>query len=69
MKPPPPGARLRLIPCTGAADRSLLPGFAVGSIGLITEHGILALGRGAVAFAPQSFGSERYEALYGSDFL
>lgn len=66
---PPPGTRLRLIPCTGAADRSLLPGFAVGGIGLITPNGILGLGRSAVAFAPQSFGSERYEALYGSNFL
>ena len=66
---PPPGARLRLIPCTGAADRSLLPGFAVGNIGLITEHGVLGLGRSAVAFAPRSFGSESYEALYGNDFL
>lgn len=66
---PPPGTHLRLIPCRTAAQSGLLPGFAVGNIGLITEHGILALGRGAVAFAPQSFGSERYEALYGSDFL
>lgn len=66
---PPPGTRLRLIPCRTAAQSGLLPGFAVSDIGLITERGILALGRGAVAFAPQSFGSERYEALYGSDFL
>ena len=65
----PPGTRLRLIPCRTAAQSGLLPGFAVSNIGLITEHGILALGRSAVAFAPQSFGSERYEALYGSDFL
>ncbi len=66
---PPAGARLRLIPCTSASDRSLLPGFAVGNIGLITQDGILGLGRSAVAFAPQSFGSENYEALYGNDFL
>lgn len=66
---PPEGTRLRLIPCTSASERSLLPGFAVGNIGLITPKGILGLGRSAVAFAPQSFGSEAYEALYGNDFL
>lgn len=66
---PPEGVRLRLIPCQTASQRSLLPGFAVRQIGLITPNGILALGRSAVAFAPQSFGSDGYEALYGSDFL
>lgn len=66
---PPDGVRLRLIPCQTASQRSLLPGFAVRQIGLITPHGILALGRSAVAFASQSFGSDQYEALYGSDFL
>lgn len=66
---PPTGMRLRVIPCKTAANHSLLPGFAVGNIGLITPTGILELGRSAVAFAPQSFGSDRYEALYGSDFL
>lgn len=66
---PPAGTRLRLIPCTSASERSLLPGFAVSSIGLITENGVLGLGRSAVAFAPRSFGSEHYEALYGNDFL
>lgn len=66
---PPAGLRLRVIPCKTAADRSLLPGFAVDAIGLITPKGILGLGRSAVAFAPQSFGSDAYEALYGTDFL
>lgn len=66
---PPAGSRLRLIPCNTASHHSLLPGFAVGNIGLITPHGVLGLGRSAVAFAPQSFGSDRYEALYGNDFL
>lgn len=66
---PPPGTRLRLIPCDTAASRRLLPGFAVSGIGMITPHGVLGLGRSAVAFAPQSFGSELYEALYGNDFL
>lgn len=66
---PPPHTRLRLIPCRTASQHSLLPGFAVGNIGLITTNGILGLGRTAVAFAPQSFGSEHYEALYGNDFL
>ncbi len=45
---PPPGARLRLVPCGTAADRTLLPGFAVPGIGLITEKGVLGLGRSAV---------------------
>ena len=66
---PPEGMKLRLIPCKTAAQSGLLPGFAVGNIGLITAQGVLGLGRTAVAFAPQSFGSERYEALYGQDFL
>lgn len=66
---PPPGVRLRVIPCKTAANRGLLPGFAVTNIGLITSNGILALGRSAVAFAPQSFGNDHYEALYGLDFL
>lgn len=66
---PPPGTKLRLIPCNTAAARSLLPGFAVNNIGLITPNGILGLGRSAIAFAPQSFGSACYEALYGNDFL
>lgn len=66
---PPPGARLRLVPCGTAADRTLLPGFAVPGIGLITEKGVLGLGRSAVVFAPRSFGSTAYEALYGNDFL
>lgn len=66
---PPPGTRLRLIPCKTASGGGLLPGFAVPNIGLITANGVLGLGRSAVAFAPQSFGSDRYEALYGNDFL
>ena len=66
---PPPGTRLRLIPCGTAAEKSLLPGFAVAGIGLITENGVLGLGRSAVVFAPRSFGNTAYEALYGSDFL
>lgn len=66
---PPPGTRLRLIPCSTASDQTLLPGFAVEDIGLITENGVLGLGRTAVAFAPRSFCSEDYEALYGSDFM
>ncbi len=66
---PPAGAQLRLIPCSTAAQRSLLPGFAVHNIGLITQNGVLQLGRTAIAFAPESFGDPQYEALYGSDFL
>ena len=66
---PPPGTKLRLIPCSTAAQRSLLPAFAVQNIGLITPKGVLQLGRTAVAFAPQSFGNAGYEALYGNDFL
>ena len=38
-------------------------------ISLITEKGVLGLGRSAVVFAPRSFGSTDYEALYGSDFM
>lgn len=67
--PPPEGTRLRLIPCTTAAQNTLLPGFAVEGMGLISPSGILGLGRTAVAFAPQSFGNQAYEALYGNDFL
>lgn len=66
---PPPQCSLRLIPCSTAAQHSLLPGFSVGEIRLITPTGMLGLGRSAVAFAPQSFDSEAYEALYGPDFL
>ena len=55
--------------CNTASSRGLLPGFVVNGIGMITPHGVLGLGRSAVAFAPQSFGSDRYEALYGNDFL
>ena len=66
---PPPGARLRLVPCGTAAEKGLLPGFAVQGISLITEKGVLGLGRSAVVFAPRSFGSTDYEALYGSDFM
>ena len=36
---------------------------------LITENGVLGLGRSAVVFAPRSFGSTAYEALYGNDFM
>lgn len=46
---PPAGAQLRLIPCSTAAQRSLLPGFAVRNIGLITKTGVLQLGRTAIA--------------------
>ena len=66
---PPPGANLRLIPCTTAEGRSILPGFAVSDIDLISNSGAAPVGRTAVAFARQSFGNEAYEALYGSDFL
>lgn len=64
----PEGATLRLIPCATAAGRSILPGFSVRQIGLITSEGVLSLGRSAVAFTHQSF-TGTYEALYGSDFL
>ena len=43
--------------------------FAVQGIGLITENGVLGLGRSAVVFVPRSFGSTAYEALYGNDFM
>lgn len=66
---PPDGAALRLIPCATAAGRTVLPGFAVGQIGLITRTGVLSLGRSAVAFTRQPFGGGEYEALYGADFL
>ena len=66
---PPEGLRLRLIPCTTAEESSILPGFAIGRMGLISSNGVLPLDRTAVAFSRQSFGSESYEALYGSDFL
>lgn len=56
-------------PAATAAEKSLLPGFAVQGIGLITENGVLGLGRSAVVFAPRSFGSTAYEALYGNDFM
>lgn len=64
----PDGLTLRLIPCATAAGPSVLPGFAVRQIGLITSNGVLSLGRSAVAFTRQPFQGE-YEALYGSDFL
>lgn len=66
---PPVGISLRMIPCTTAAEHSLLPGAAVREIYLITPKGVLGLGRTAIAFTPQSFGNPQYEALYGSDFL
>lgn len=66
---PPPGTALRLIPCATAAGRAVLPGFAVGQIGIITRTGVLSLGRSAVAFTRQPFGGGEYEALYGRDFL
>lgn len=64
----PDGLTLRLIPCATAAGPSVLPGFSVQQIGLITPNGVLSLGRSAVAFTGQSF-QGGYEALYGSDFL
>lgn len=66
---PPDGLRLRIIPCTTAEEHSILPGFAVSRIGLIASNGVVPLDRTAVAFSRQSFGSESYEALYGTDFL
>lgn len=66
---PPEQTSLRLIPCATAARNTLLPGFAVDNIGLITEHGVVELGHSAVAFSPQEFNSAEYEALYGPDFL
>ena len=66
---PPEGLALRLSPCTTAEQSTLLPGFATGRIGLISPRGIQLLDRTAVAFSRQSFGSEKYEALYGPDFL
>ena len=66
---PPAGAHLRLIPCSTAAGSGLLPGFAVSGISLISDTGLLGLGRTALAFTQTSFGSSEYEALYGPDFL
>lgn len=66
---PPDGLRFRIIPCTTAEEHAILPGFAVGRIGLIASNGVIPLDRTAVAFSRQSFGSEAYEALYGTDFL
>lgn len=66
---PPQGTSLRLIPCSTAAQNALLPGFAVSTIGIVTEDGVLELGRTAVAFSPQPFHAADYEALYGPDFL
>ena len=66
---PPAGAHLRLIPWSTAAGSGLLPGFAVSGISLISDTGLLGLGRTALAFTQTSFGSSEYEALYGPDFL
>ncbi len=65
---PPAAAALRMIPCATAAGHTLLPGFAVEQIGLITRQGVRALGRTVIAFCPETLG-EGCEALYGSDFL
>lgn len=66
---PPAAMPLRMIPCSTAAGRTLLPGFAVAQIGLITGRGVQALGRTVVAFCPETLGSASCEALYGRDFL
>lgn len=66
---PPASAALRMIPCHTAAGRTLLPGFAVEEIGLITGYGVQGLGRTVVAFCPETLGGDACEALYGSDFL
>lgn len=60
---------LRLVPCATATGRTVLPGLAVRQIGVISQQGVLSLGRTAVAFTQQSFGNGEYEALYGSDFF
>ena len=65
----PPGRSCGWFLAAPPPQRSLLPGFAVRDIGLITKTGVLQLGRTAIAFAPESFGDPQYEALYGSDFL
>ena len=66
---PPCNVNLRLIPCSTAAQSTLLPGFAVADIRMITETGTKDLGRTAIAFCSQPFQSAAYEALYGTDFL
>lgn len=66
---PPDGASLRLIPCATAAQNTLLPGFAVADIAVITESGMTGLGRTAVAFCPQPFETGDWEALYGTEFI
>lgn len=66
---PPPGLSLRMIPCATATGQTVLPGFTVGRLELIGADGPLPLRRTAVAFTAQAFGSNRYEALYGADFL
>lgn len=67
--PLPSDVKLRVIPCATATDRTILPGIAVEEMGLITPEGVTLLGRTAVAFSPQMFGENQYEALYGTDFL
>lgn len=66
---PPPGLSLRMIPCATATGQAVLPGFTVGQVELIGSNGPLPLQRTAVAFTAQPFDSNRYEALYGADFL
>lgn len=66
---PPPGARLRMIPCATATGQTLLPGFVAEQAGVITERGVVEIGQTAVAFSPQSLGGSAYEALYGNDFF
>ena len=58
-----------MIPCATATGQTVLPGFTVGRLELIGADGPLPLRRTAVAFTAQAFGSNRYEALYGADFL
>lgn len=64
-----PEIPLRLVPCATATGRTVLPGVAVRQIGVISQQGVLSLGRTAVAFTQQCFGNGEYEALYGSDFF
>lgn len=66
---PPPGTRLRMIPCATAAGQTLLPAFAVENVSQITGRGLLAIGQAVIAFSGQPLGGNAYEALYGADLL
>lgn len=66
---PPEGFSLRLVPCSGAAGKAVLPGLAADYVRLKSRVRVLTAQNVTVVFAAEPLRDGQFQALFGREFL